>query len=227
MGHLIPWSAVENLVTGVPLDAPATPPVPRDEVVAASPAVAPPSPFWARMGAEMTRQPARVVVACLATVLAPAVVAHAGSLSPQAAVAPVPASAPAAEVGPPRPGDPASWLAVARQAAAACPGLPASVLVAVAQVETGLGVASTTSAAGAVGPMQFLPSTWAAYGADGDGDGVADPRNPADALSGAARLLCANGGGDSARLPSAVWNYNHSDEYVRQVLGAARLVPSG
>jgi len=75
--------------------------------------------------------------------------------------------------------------------------------------------------------MQFLPATWAAYGADGDGDGVADLMDPADALHGAARLLCANGGGDPDRLPAALWNYNHSDDYVRQVLGFARFAAVG
>jgi hypothetical protein len=78
----------------------------------------------------------------------------------------------------------------------------------------------------AVGPMQFLPSTWAAYGSDGDGDGLSDVMNPADAMQGAARLLCANGGADTGRLPSAIWNYNHSDDYVRQVLALARFTPN-
>ena len=73
--------------------------------------------------------------------------------------------------------------------------------------------------------MQFLPATWAAYGADGDGDGdgFADVLNPVDALHGAARLLCANGGAEPDRLDSALWNYNHSDHYVRQVLSMAWL----
>ena len=112
----------------------------------------------------------------------------------------------------PVPGNRDSWLALARRAAATCPGLPSAVLVAMASVETGMGVLTTTSPAGAVGPMQFLPSTWAAY-----------VLNPADAMHGAARLLCANGGADPARLPSAIWNYNHSDDYVRQVMVLARF----
>jgi hypothetical protein len=49
--------------------------------------------------------------------------------------------------------------------------------------------------------------------------------NPVDAVHGAARLLCANGGADPARLPSAVWNYNHSDDYVRRVIALSRLIP--
>jgi soluble lytic murein transglycosylase-like protein len=218
LGNLISWSAVESLFTGDPLDQP-EPQLDRPDGAATAA-----TPFWGRMGAEITRRPVRLMAACLATVLGPAVVAHAGSLAPQAAARRT-APAPTAAVGPPRPGDAATWLAAARQAAGTCPGLPPAVLVAVGQVETDLGMQATTSPAGAIGPMQFLPSTWAAYGADGDGDGVADARNPVDALQGAARLLCANGGADADRLPAALWNYNHSDDYVRLVLGAARFLP--
>jgi hypothetical protein len=50
--------------------------------------------------------------------------------------------------------------------------------------------------------------------------------NTVDAIHGAARFLCANGGADPERLPSALWNYNHSDEYVRQVLAVARFIPA-
>ncbi len=70
--------------------------------------------------------------------------------------------------------------------------------------------------------MQFLPATWAEYGVDGDGDGRADVTDAADAIQGAARLLCANGAADPDRLRSAVWNYNHSDDYVGRIVGLAR-----
>jgi hypothetical protein len=221
LGNVISWSAVENLFTGVPLDEPG--PAPR--VSADDPS---PSPFWTRLSTQVARRPVRLVVACVATVLGPAVVAHAGAL-------PSPVTATAAAAQPaglatrpatPVPGDTATWLAVARQAAATCPGLSSSVLVAIAQVETGLGASAASSSAGALGPMQFLPSTWAAYGVDGDGDGRADVTNPVDAMHGAARLLCANGGADPDRLPGALWNYNHSDAYVRQVMAAASQVPA-
>jgi len=121
----------------------------------------------------------------------------------------------------PIPGDVDSWQVLAQRAAATCPGLPADVLVAIAKVESQLGSESETSSAGAIGAMQFLPATWAAYGVDGDGDGNADIMNAMDALHGAARLLCAHGGADPGRLGSALWNHNHSHSYVRQVLAMA------
>ncbi|MDQ4070795.1 MAG: lytic transglycosylase domain-containing protein, partial [Actinomycetota bacterium] len=132
----------------------------------------------------------------------------------------------ATPLSPPIAGDSTTWLPVARQAAETCPGLSAAVLVAIGLVESRLGLHADTSSAGAEGPMQFLPSTWAAYGADGDGDGAVDVMNPVDAVHGAARLLCANGGADPDRLASALWNYNHSDDYVRQVMAVARFVPT-
>ena len=166
------------------------------------------------------------MAACLATVLGPAVVAQAGALRVQPASETRPAEPSSSVAVPvPIPGDSASWIPVAQEAAATCPGLSSSVLVAIAHLESSLGLQPWTSSAGAVGPMQFLPSTWAAYGADGDGDGVVDLMNPVDAVHGAARLLCANGGADPARLASALWNYNHSDEYVRQVISLARFMP--
>jgi membrane-bound lytic murein transglycosylase B len=121
------------------------------------------------------------------------------------------------------PGDTHTWRANARLAAERCPGLPAEVLVAIAQVETRMGADLTPSSEGAVGPMQFLPSTWAAYGTDGDSDGQTDIMSPIDAMHGAVRLLCANGGADPEQLPSALWNYNHSPAYVERVLELAGL----
>ncbi|MEU6485345.1 lytic transglycosylase domain-containing protein [Streptomyces sp. NPDC046887] len=71
----------------------------------------------------------------------------------------------------------------------------------------------------AVGPMQFIPSTWARWGADGSGDGRADPDNVFDAALAAGRYLCA---GDRdlalpAGLDRAVLSYNHSTAYLRTV----------
>jgi soluble lytic murein transglycosylase-like protein len=211
------WAAVSNVFTAVP--AQPAPPVPLPAAVDEG------ARFAARLRLQLRRRPARLVTACLATVLGPAVVAQAGA-QPAADVRAAEEISQAAPVPAPVAGDPASWFPLARQAATTCPGLPSAVLVAIGQIESSMGLQSRTSSAGAAGPMQFLPSTWAAYGADGDGDGVSDLTNPVDAVYGAARLLCANGGADPARLPSALWNYNHSDDYVRQVISLARFIPS-
>jgi hypothetical protein len=73
----------------------------------------------------------------------------------------------------------------------------------------------------AVGPMQFIPSTWRRYGIDATGTGEADPHNFVDAVYSAAAYLCANGAGYPARLRSAILAYNHADWYVNQVLTTA------
>lgn len=172
----------------------------------------------------------RLALACLATLSGPAVVAQADVGGASASRAADAVAGPAtAHVQFPLPGNVATWQGPARTAAATCPGLSPDVLVAIAQVESRLGLRSGPSAAGARGPMQFLPGTWAAYGVDGDGDGQADVMNAVDALHGAARLLCANGGARPEGLGTALWNYNHSENYVRHVLGLAwlnRTVPS-
>ena len=114
---------------------------------------------------------------------------------------------------------PASYLDLYRRAAATCPGMPWTVLAGIGEVETGHGANVHTSTKGAEGPMQFLPSTFAAYGVDADGDGVADIQNPADAVFSAARYLCAAGAGRGGQaLYDAIWAYNHADWYVRLVL---------
>jgi len=81
----------------------------------------------------------------------------------------------------------------------------------------------------AAGPMQFIPGTWRLWGADGNGDGVADPQNVEDAALAAANYLCA-GGRDLSRqadLTAAVLSYNHSQAYLATVLGIVRAVDSG
>ncbi|WP_431877827.1 lytic transglycosylase domain-containing protein [Amycolatopsis sacchari] len=72
----------------------------------------------------------------------------------------------------------------------------------------------------AVGPMQFIPGTWRNYASDGNGDGVADPGNLYDAALAAGKYLCAGGGDlrDPQQRAQAVFQYNHSDSYVRTVL---------
>jgi soluble lytic murein transglycosylase-like protein len=208
------WAAISDVFTGVPVEPAPAP---------STPAADPEATFGTRLGTHLLRRPGRLVAACLATVLGPAVVAQA--IDARAATGAITAEPSDEHVSVPVAGDRASWLPLARRAAATCPGLSPSVLVAISHVESSFGLQSVPSSAGAVGPMQFLPTTWAAYGVDGDGDGVTDVTNPVDAMYGTARLLCANGGAEPDRLASALWNYNHSDDYVRQVIGLSRLLP--
>ncbi|HEY0402918.1 MAG TPA: lytic transglycosylase domain-containing protein, partial [Blastococcus sp.] len=81
----------------------------------------------------------------------------------------------------------------------------------------------------AVGPMQFIPATWRAYGIDADGTGTADPFDINDAALGAAHYLCVAGGNlrTDAGQRKAVMAYNHSDSYVDEVLALARAYASG
>jgi membrane-bound lytic murein transglycosylase B len=82
----------------------------------------------------------------------------------------------------------------------------------------------------AVGPMQFIPTTWRSLGRDGNADRVADPNNLFDAAVSAAGYLCLSGDGDlgdPARLRQAIYGYNHSWSYVDAVLGWARLYQGG
>jgi membrane-bound lytic murein transglycosylase B len=97
-----------------------------------------------------------------------------------------------------------------------------TVLAAIAQIESGDGANEGPSSAGAEGPMQFLPSTWAIWGTDGFGQtGAPDIWNAFDAVPSAARLLCASGGGNPATLAGAIFAYNHATWYVSEVLALA------
>jgi membrane-bound lytic murein transglycosylase B len=95
-------------------------------------------------------------------------------------------------------------------------------------------IVQTTAAGGstfvrAIGPMQFLPDTWARYAADGNGDGIADPQNLYDASLAAARYLCGSGLNlrDPSQITSAVMHYNNSAPYARNVLGWAAAYAAG
>jgi hypothetical protein len=119
-------------------------------------------------------------------------------------------------------GKPRDWRELYIDSARYCPGLSWTVLAAIGQVESAHGKHLGPSSAGALGPMQFLPSTWAAYGVDGDGDGAADIMNPFDAVPGAANYLCRSGAQKGEQgLYNAIFAYNHADWYVRKVLGIA------
>jgi Transglycosylase SLT domain len=108
-------------------------------------------------------------------------------------------------------------------AARYCPGLSWTVLAAIGQIESGDGANTGPSSAGALGPMQFLPSTWQVYGISAFGQtGPPDIMNAYDAVPSAARLLCANGGRTAAGLRGAILAYNHATWYVNEVLALAR-----
>jgi Transglycosylase SLT domain len=120
---------------------------------------------------------------------------------------------------------PPLYRALFQSAATYCPGLPWQVLAAIGQVETHDGSGSMVSSAGALGPMQFEPGTFAEYAVDGDHDGVADIEDPADAIYTAARLLCVDGAGKGGTaLYAAIWDYNHADWYVQLVLSLAAKI---
>src|SRR5690242_16234672 len=107
------------------------------------------------------------------------------------------------------------------QRAGAAYGIPWNVLAAINKIESNFGENMGPSSAGAIGWMQFMPSTWLRWGVDADGDGVADPWNATDAIYAAARYLAASGG--QADITRAVFSYNHADWYVQEVLSLADL----
>ena len=109
--------------------------------------------------------------------------------------------------------------------AGAAYGIPWQVLASINKVESNFGRNMGPSSAGAIGWMQFMPSTWLRWGVDADGDGVADPWRAADAIYAAARYLAASGG--QKDIARAVFSYNHAQWYVDEVLAAARLFRSG
>jgi cell wall-associated NlpC family hydrolase len=131
------------------------------------------------------------------------------------------------------PAVPAGWELLEQNAAATCPGLPWAVLAAIGRVESDSGrssapgVASGANAAGAEGPMQFEPATFAQYGVVGPGGATPpSPYDPVDAIYSAAKLLCADGGAQPSTLFGAISQYNHSAQYVRTVVVLAQGLSS-
>jgi hypothetical protein len=118
-----------------------------------------------------------------------------------------------------------SYLQLFRDSAARyCPRLSWTVLAAIGQIESGDGRNVGPSSAGALGPMQFMPGTWAQWGIDGFGPpGPPDVLDPLDAVPSAARMLCADGAsaGTPAGLRQAIFAYNHATWYVNEVLALA------
>ncbi len=159
----------------------------------------------------------------LAATTAMVVVASAASLLGVGVPGPAAPSAAADRIPP-------AMLALYQQAATTCPSLPWTILAAIGTVEsdngqsTLPGVHSGANAAGAEGPMQFEPATFAGYDQPIP-PGGADPPNPydpVDAVYAAARFLCANGAAGGADVSGAVFAYNHSASYVAQVLALAQ-----
>jgi murein DD-endopeptidase MepM/ murein hydrolase activator NlpD len=98
-------------------------------------------------------------------------------------------------------------------------GVPWQVLGAINKIESGYGQNMGPSSAGAAGWMQFMPSTWLRWGMDADGNGLADPWDPEDAVFSAARYLAAAGAHES--IERAIFAYNHAQWYVADVLAIA------
>ncbi|GAA2778930.1 C40 family peptidase [Crossiella cryophila] len=125
---------------------------------------------------------------------------------------------------------PSDYLSIYRTAAATCSGLDWTVLAAVGKVESNHGrstlpgVRSGSNSAGAQGPMQFLPATFAAYRNPIPPGGIdpPSPYHPVNAIHAAARMLCHNGAKDNRDIRAALFSYNHSTAYVDQVLAIAR-----
>ena len=108
------------------------------------------------------------------------------------------------------------------QAAGIQYGVRWEILAAINEIETDYGRNLNVSSAGALGWMQFLPSTWRMYGVDANGDNVKDPYNPVDAIFAAARYLRAAGAEQDIR--KAVFAYNHANWYVDSVLLRAQVI---
>ncbi|MFN2470309.1 MAG: lytic murein transglycosylase [Gaiellaceae bacterium] len=104
-------------------------------------------------------------------------------------------------------------------------GIPWHVLAAINKIESNFGENMGPSSAGAVGWMQFMPSTWLSWGVDADGDGVADPWDPDDAIYAAARYLAAAGG--TTDISRGLFAYNHAQWYVDDVLELAAQYAGG
>jgi len=120
-------------------------------------------------------------------------------------------------------------LTLYEQAASTCPGFSWAVVAAIGTVESGNGtsnlpgVHSGANFAGAEGPMQFEPATFAEYAIPVPTGGTSPPSpyDATDAVYAAVRDLCANGGRNDANLSAAVFAYNHSQSYVTEVLDLA------
>jgi hypothetical protein len=101
-------------------------------------------------------------------------------------------------------------------------GVRWEVLAGINEIESNYGRDLSVSSAGALGWMQFMPGTWKTYGVDANGDGKADPYNPADAIFAAARYLKAAGA--QSNLRQSIFAYNHATWYVDSVMLRSQLL---
>jgi hypothetical protein len=145
--------------------------------------------------------------------IAPIVAANTGAASSLTRLVDPPVTLPSWRIVTPPP--PEELLGYYREAEMAS-GIPWQYLAAINLVETRMGRIVGDSSAGAQGPMQFIPSSWEAFGAGGD---VHDPR---DAILAAGRYLAAAGGPSDMR--AAIFAYNHSDAYVDAVTRYASMM---
>ncbi|HEY8983287.1 MAG TPA: C40 family peptidase [Streptomyces sp.] len=132
---------------------------------------------------------------------------------------------------------PPAYLTLYMEASSTCPGLPWTILAAIGKVETDHGrsplpgVHTGSNAAGAQGPMQFLPATFQAVASrhplPSDDGMPPSPYDPYDAVYAAAAYVCDSGARNGADIPRAVRTYNHDDSYVAQVLTQAQSYESG
>ena len=153
---------------------------------------------------------------------------------PTAAKAPAPTGLSGTATALARQNIPPDYLIWYMDAARTCPGLPWSVLAGIGTVESGNGQSTATGVhsganfAGAEGPMQFEPATFAEYAAGPDQP--LSPYDPADAIYAAAAMLCASGarGGSASGIEQAVFAYNHAQWYVSEVMSwAAKYAAQG
>lgn len=166
---------------------------------------------------------AGLAVGLAVAVIGTAILASAASLVGVGSGDPAASSAATAQIPP-------SMLTLYQQAAASCPGLSWTILAAIGTMESDNGqsnlpgVHSGANAAGAEGPMQFEPATFAEYDEPIPPGGAIPPSpyDPTDAVYAAVRLLCANGGAGGADVSGAVYAYNHSAAYVSEVLALAQ-----
>jgi cell wall-associated NlpC family hydrolase len=124
---------------------------------------------------------------------------------------------------------PTAMVRLYAAASMTCPGLSWAVPAAIGTVESANGtsgapgVHSGANFAGAEGPMQFEPATFAAYDLPVPPGGASPPSpyDATDAVFAAVRMLCQNGAASPGSLARAIWDYNHSSRYVDQVLSLA------